>query len=731
MQIVHDSDIVLIFILIVPYLILQDSYSCVCKYTPRRLSAMAGLGFIALTPAQVEARDKAQREESVIKIGEPAQSSLVSYLNAAWTDAREAKTTKQTTMLSCAKRKRGEYDSDKLAQIRSTQRSEIFLPATSIKVRSAHTQLREIYQAPNTNPWQVKPTPIPDLPKELQIQSVMRVTQEIQGSNVPLSEDDIQALDDRAQKEIFEAMNEDAKDRAERMSRKIEDILTEGGWMNAFVEVLDDIVTYPIGVLKGPVIRMEKRRTGWKIGENGKRIPIITNKAVLEYERVSPLDWYPARNLSDVDSGYCFEHMRLNRRKIKSMKGVPGYNDAEIDAALKEYGTTALPSSWLWSSQEADEAENRDFMMQSPEGQIDALEFWGEASGQMLLDWGMSADKIKDPLEEYQITAILIGKHVVRAVLNPNTLGKKPYYVESWEKVNGSIWGRGLIEIIAPLQDMLNAVARALINNIAMASGPQVARDVAQMAGEQKDTIEPWAIWDVDSSKNSILGPQSQTRLPIEFSYPEMQGAQLLQLMQAFMTLIDEYSGLPSFTHGVGESTGPGSTATGFSMLITATGKIIKDVASQIDRHIVSESVQGAFDHVMQYDHDDSCKGDLEVVASGAASVLAKEQQLVRMLELLDRTKNDIDMQIIGLKGRAEILREVFHRFDLDLDHIIPEANELMEQEAQMKAAIAQEQMAKTTNLDQPAPQSLNVDGSPISGTDTAVFLPPQGGQAA
>jgi hypothetical protein len=192
--------------------------------------------------------------------------------------------------------------------------------------------------------------------------------------------------------------------------------------------------------------------------------------------------------------------------------------------------------------------------------------------------------------------------------------------------------------------------------------------------------------------------------------------------------MIDEYTGIPAYTHGVAAPSGAGATSTGLAMLMTAAGKIIKNVTESIDTRIVEPSVTWVYEHLMRYHPDPSIKGDAQVVAVGSGSLIAKEQRLIRMRELLDATRNDVDMQIIGLDGRAEFLRKVFRAYELDIEDIIPDEEELMPQEQQFQAMLAAKAMPSTANLAVPGPQTLDLAGNPAGGTDSAVFTPqPQG----
>lgn len=240
--------------------------------------------------------------------------------------------------------------------------------------------------------------------------------------------------------------------------------------------------------------------------------------------------------------------------------------------------------------------------------------------------------------------------------------------------------------------------------------------------GTELEALIPLMIIKLNSADNNVVGMTgAAAKLPIDWFQPDMNASQLLACLNAFMKLLDEYTGIPAYTYGIAEQQGAGDTAAGLHMLMTAAGKIISNVASRVDACLVVSSIGMVYDNLMSYDPDESIKGDAEIVAGGASSVIAKGQQVIRLREFADSTKNETDMQILGLEGRAEILSQVAHALKLDLDHVIPDAKTLKAREQANQVAA---NMAKTANLDQPAPQNLDAAGSPVAGTDTAQFMP-------
>jgi hypothetical protein len=682
------------------------------------------------TPKQIAQEEEKKAKALTPIIPKSAHEGLSGYFKSCWTDAVDAKREIQTVMLSCAKRLKGEYEEDKLAAIRSVLSgggSEAYIRAVNTKCRAAYNNIYDIYNSLNEPSWSIQPSPIPELPADLQMAVIARVQQEIMLSEVSLDETQIAELDDRAQKEIKQAVNDDAKARSERMTLRIRDELVDGKWQETLNQFLNDLVIYPAAIMKGPILRKEPRKT-WIKDDFGKSKCVVKDKLIWDYERVSPPDFYPERNIENINDGYCFHRLRLNRRKVERMKGLKGYNDEEINKVLSENTTGSLSNSWLSiEDSKADEAEDRDLMQSSPEGRIDGLEFWGSVSGKMLREWGMSEKDIPDETKEYDITAILIGSHVIRAVLNRNPLGKKPFHKESWEKIEGQFWGNGIPQKAAGIEDILNAAVRALANNLAISSGPQIAVDISQLAvGQDANDQRPLKVWLLDSTQN-LGGLSGNSRLPIEFFSPPSYVNENLAVIKACMDLLDEYTGIPSITYGIAQNEAAGKTASGQQMQLSMAGKNISNVSSRVDRYVIESSIGMIYDMLMLYDPDESIKGDAEIVAGGAKSVIAKQQQLIRLMELMDRTNNDVDMQIIGLPGRAKMLKNVFHRYDLDLDDVIPDQEELKRRDEIMQKLAQQEKMAQTANLTPAQPQNLDSAGTPVAGTDTAQFMPLQG----
>jgi len=217
---------------------------------------------------------------------------------------------------------------------------------------------------------------------------------------------------------------------------------------------------------------------------------------------------------------------------------------------------------------------------------------------------------------------------------------------------------------------------------------------------------------------------------------PNSNVPELAGIIETFMKLADEWSGIPRYLTGDAPG-GAGRTASGLSMLMSNAGKSLKQVVANVDNYALRPLLQRLHYWNMKYADDADLKGDINIVVRGANALVAKESAQVRRNEFLATTANPIDMQIIGPQGRANILREVVKTLDMDANKIVP-SEEVLNQ--QMKAQALAQQQAMQLQAQQgtpPAPggptpaapggpsesgQSL-MDGAPT--TDN--FGPPQG----
>jgi hypothetical protein len=590
-------------------------------------------------------------------------------------------------ILSAQRARHGKYDPVKSAAIKEFGGSEEYARITDNKCRIASAWLKDVYLGQTDAPWMLKHTPVPSIPDDsitkIKAQVGQEIAQAFAVTGQAPTQEDVTARMDMLQDAERERVNENARATTERMARKIEDQMAEGGWAAAFSDFLDDLVTYPAAHFKAPVLR-RRSKIAWN-SKGGTWTPQVDTSVAMDFERVDPSRAFPSPGAVTPQDGFFCEVLPYSRDDLYSLIGVPGFDEAAIRAALEEYGRGGL-KDWLGINLDYQLDAINDVPVYSRglgNVEIECLEFHGPVRGRDLVDWGMDESKVDDKDKDYEATVWLVGRWVIKAQLNPDPLKRRPYYKASYQSVPGSYWGNGLVDLLDDVQGVVNAAVRSLVNNMGMASGPMVGVNIDRLApGEELTTMRPWQLFQL---VNSEYG--NNTDKPLEFFQPQSNVNDLLIVLNRFYELADDFSMVPRVMAGQSPTGGVGRSASGMSMMMNAANKGLKGIVSSVDVGVLTPMITSVYNYNMLFDPDTTIKGDAQVVASGATSLMQLESLQLRRNEFLQATANPIDSQIVGVEGRAEVLREVAKGLDIDVNRIIPSRPKLQAMQQQNEAA--------------------------------------------
>ena len=669
---------------------------------------MAGLNLNGILPVKnltdllaEEKREAESRQQT------PLMQSLAGHVRKCWDAARTAKMqTVEQRLLKNLRQRRGEYDPDMLADIQAQGGSEIFMMITSNKCRAASSWLRDtLMGAKDEKPWGIDPTPIPDIQPDLRDavfgEANQKAMQIEAATGAALSREDAYELVQQIKTKMLVELREMAKEASNRMEQKMEDQMVEGGWRETFATFIDDLVTFPAAIMKGPVLK-KKPQLVWKESVAGQFEPVVVDKIIPTWNRVDPFHLYPAPNSTHPNDGFLIERHRMSRQSLNELIDVEGYDSGAIKAVLDDYGRGGL-RDWLYIDSAKAQAEGKSVsaVMTNPEAEIDAIQFWGGVMGKMLIEWGLKEDPQMgeiDPTKEYHCEVWLIGNWVIKAILNYDPFHRKPYFKASFEEIPGSFWGNGVPDLMRDCQSMCNYAARSMADNMGISSGPQVGYNVDRLPpGEDLTTMYPWKTWQFT---NDPMGSSSKA---IEFFQPTSVAGELMAIFDKFATRADEDTGIPRYITGDNAGMGTiGRTASGMSMLMGNAGKTIKQVIFNIDTHVLHPAIERLYFHNMRYEDDADLKGDVNIVARGANSLVVKDSAQQRRSEFLQVALNSpVAQQVVGMEGIAALLHEQAKTLDMDADEIVPTPE-------QMKWKQFEQAMAQMTN---PQPAMLGRPG--------------------
>lgn len=622
--------------------------------------------------ASINAREEAKARATEANNRSYIQG-LAGHVKSMWSVALQAKrNTVEPRMFQSMRQRRGEYDPDVLAEIKKSGGSEIYMMLTSNKCRAAASWIRDVMLGTrDEKPWTISPSPLPDLPPQINESVMMLANQEAnafeQATGQLVGQRDLERITEYVKDRIIANARKRAQEACERMELKMEDQLVEGGFQAALSAFIDDLVTFPTAILKGPVIRKKPRLT-WTQGANGFEC-VVEDKLVLEWERVDPFMLYPMPQVTGFDDGGLIERHKLSRQALQELKGTEGYSDDAIDQVLEEYGRGGL-NEWLYVDTMKAEVEGKSVaaVAQNADGLIDALQYWGSVQGKLLLEWGMDKTMVPDELKDYNCEVWTIGRWVIKAVINPDKLGRKPYFKASYEEVPGAFWGNSVADLCRDTQSQCNTAARAMANNMGIASGPQANVNVDRLpSGEDITQMYPWKIWQTTSD------PYGSSAKPVEFFQPGLVANELMSIYSFFSMLADEHTGVPRYMTGDMSGSSGMRTATQTSMMMNNAGKSIKQVISNVDA-AMQGLIERLYYHNMLHADDPELKnGDVFVVARGANALIVKETAQQRRNEFLQLClSNPVVQNIVGPEAIAALLREHVKTMDMDVDQIIP-----------------------------------------------------------
>lgn len=600
-------------------------------------------------------------------------------------------------LVESAMRRRGQYSATELAAIQRVGAKPVYAQITPAKCLLATSLLAALYLGPE-RPWRLQPTPEPQLPETRAGAETARLlgaaladevaARELAARNDPTgtvrpaSTDEILARARELAQIADHSLQQKAWKEARRMMNAVDDVLVEGGFYKALGEFLHDFTTYPYAVLRGPVMRIV-HVPDWDA--EGK--PVVTPKARLTWERVDPsLVWWTPGSTSTNDAVF-IELMPFLASDLEAFIGVPGFDENSLRIVIERYSETGWradqstgTSGSLRGVANAGRPGNETFERRGPVNLIDVLAWSGRVSGATLGRWrDIQLREPIDPGMTYYVQAWVVNDLLIYLDVTSDPLAAPVYAVASWDWQPGSLVGRSLPEMLSDVQDAANAVMRALVSNVAIASGPQVVVDVDRLATQDATPkLSPWKIWQV------VNDPVAGGQAPVSFFQPPMNAGELLTIYQQLQSMADEVSGLPRFMGGSGRIGTLGRTASGISMMMERASQVVRTLAMTIDTNILEPNIERVFAWVRQQRPD--LTGDARVVVLGATKLAEDDIKRQKVLELLALTSNPVDVQLLGLEGRLGLLKTLAQSIGLPEELLVPTVEQLRQAQAAAQA---------------------------------------------
>lgn len=433
-----------------------------------------------------------------------------------------------------------------------------------------------------------------------------------------------------------------ASESAEKAETRIHDWMIEANYSGETRKVVFDAARLGAGVLMGPVPAIQRSQAIVDAG-NGNVALERVEKVAPDMERIDLWDFFPdgACDEDIHDGDYTFRRDRLAQRRVKELRGQPGYIDSAINKVLKE------------GPGKCNEQGNNPNVKRSDK-RFEAWYFHGTITREEmgLLNAGI-VERAAEDQEDFYAIITLINDTIIRATLNPLDSGRFPYNVFCWSRRAGHWAGVGAAEQVSMPQRMVNAATRAMLNNAGKSAGAQLVVSRKGITPADNDwTMTPDKIW---YALDDGIADFDVRKAFMAVTIPNL-GPQLMAIITYAFKLAEEATNIPLLSQGQPGERMP-DTFGAAEMLNTNAHTLLRAQANDYDDGITEPLVNTLYEWLLLDDDvPNEEKGDFKINAHGSTALVERaiqEQFLLQVSQLAGNPAFGIDPKRVA----AEILK--------------------------------------------------------------------------
>lgn len=563
--------------------------------------------------------------------------ALGAVLAAEFTRAEMDRRETENRWLKDLRQYRGIYDPEVLAMI-GARRSKAFVRTTRVKVKTVDARVADLlFPSTSDRNWTADNTASPSVDRDTRKAVMAQLQQEFQRRPT--------------QQEYDAAVLKLVRAAAKRMTAVIDDQLAESRYKETARHVLHSGHLYGTGVLKAPLVE-RKTRTKF-VNEQGKWVMKTESYVVPFVDYVPIWRFYPDMSATRLeDCRYVFERHLMTRSALASLAKKKSFKGQVIRDYILANPKGAQVSRNFDSEIRA--IGDRSSTQTKDDGQYEVLERWGWLDGEQLHAAGVHVPPSRMHETFFSNVWLLPSGEVIKIVLQPINGVTWPYHLYYADKDETSIFGDGFAAIMRDDQTMINAGTRMILDNAALTAGPQLEANMKLLVpSERADDMYPFKIWMRNGEEPNA--PAIRV-LDIPNGLEE-----LFPIVNMFKENADDVTAIPRYMQGENVNSGAAGTASGMSMLMANASIVMKDLITNYDEGITRPFIQALYYWNMQFNPDDSCKGDFDIKARGTASLMAKELR-AQQLDMFASTLSPEDAPYIK---REELLRQRAEAHDL------------------------------------------------------------------
>lgn len=504
------------------------------------------------------------------------------------------------------------YDPVTMTAIKKKKGSQVYIGLTRKFTDGFSARLAGAAMPTDSQNWSYQATPIPEGEQLAQDKTPVGATPE--GNQVQVRDLATGAVDA-------------AKERAMKMFRKVQDQTQECDWNAQQRAGLDDASIYGMMVVEGPIVQTKTRvkykseqvLNEDKSGMVSVMMPAEESSQVPVAEKVSPWDFYWDTSVKDAkDLPDWFRRYPMNRKQLRDLlkqDGVIAEQVEKLMAAKKGKGTP-VHSATNWESELRAMNGSSNFEY----AEFEVIKYTGPITREMLEGCGCNED---DLTADEQTAVVWMCNGIVFKV--------DPMYLRSEQPLNVSVFspfpdgitlcGFGVPELCQDPAAAVNATARAILDHAAAAAVPVRIVNKSMLKGQNGSyKIFPGATF--ENSEDYSGQDISKAIVNIE---TRVQLQAFFEAFNLFYKLMDDVTQLPQIQMG-SESQNP-MTARQATISANNSNEVLRRILKRYEDEIGDPTMTRFYHYNMQYDKDESLKGDYETVFRGVQALQEAESQ--------------------------------------------------------------------------------------------------------
>jgi hypothetical protein len=304
------------------------------------------------------------------------------------------------------------------------------------------------------------------------------------------------------------------------------------------------------------------------------------------FELAATLDVYPDSEAREIGQGLgCFWVTMESPHTVQAWKADKRYSN--IDEAVKS--PTDSPNE-TGSEQAANLRGNVDYWHKND--RVKVARFFGKVP-ESLIKYG-EVDSEEEVGELVDVVVVMAGGVVVKVDKSPYGM-KSPTMRCAYEEEEGEMWAVGVAENNIPHQKVTNAAFRLFMEGKGMALLGTSSVDRSKFLPTEDFKKTPGKVYQMKPG----LSPEERKEAIVHHLEPDITGGwmDVIRMSEQFS---DDDTGITKYTQG-DDSRNLNKTASGISMIMSASSLPIKEVIQNIDEMWIEEIVERTIEWDLKY----------------------------------------------------------------------------------------------------------------------------------